>query len=167
MSLGKQEPPYPGPACRNFETDALIEADPARHVLNVGPGPLAKIGDLVDERYLGCEKSVGRILRELGGAAACDQERRLIEVERPVDFPHDGFGTVVLDANDNTVWPFEIADCRPFAEEFGVGNNGKIGVQPSSRMILSTSSPVPTGTVDFVTITVNPARAAAIVRAAW
>jgi hypothetical protein len=32
----------------------------------------------------------------------------------------------------------------------------------ASRMIRSTSSPVPTGTVDFVTTTVNPLRASPI-----
>ena len=36
----------------------------------------------------------------------------------------------------------------------------------ASRMMRSTSSPVPTGTVDLVTITVKPASAAAISRAA-
>ena len=50
--------------------DAVVEADAARHLLHVGAGLLAQVGDLVDEGDLGGEEGVGRVLDELGRAPA-------------------------------------------------------------------------------------------------
>ena len=60
----------------------------------------------------------------------------------------------------------EILDRRALAQEFRIGDDRDIGVGLASRMMRSTSSPVPTGTVDLVTTTVKPSSAAAISRAA-
>src|SRR5262249_14273688 len=83
------------PGMQEFGTDPFVEADAARDVLYIGPCPLAKIGNLIDEGYLGRQKSVGCIFRQLCGPAASKKEWRLIEVKRPVDFPHDRFGALV------------------------------------------------------------------------
>ena len=85
MSLGKQEPPKPGPACRNFDADPVVEPDAARHFLHVGAESLAQVGDLVDEGDLRRQEGVRRILDQLGGAPAGVEDRRLIEIERPVE----------------------------------------------------------------------------------
>ena len=46
--------------------DALVKAHAAGDLGDVGPGLLADVGDLVDERDLGCEEGVGRELDHLG-----------------------------------------------------------------------------------------------------
>ena len=78
-SLGKHEPPKPGPAFRNLRADAVVEADAARNLLHVGAGPLAQVRHLVDEGDLGRQEGIGRILDELGRAPAGEQQRRPVE----------------------------------------------------------------------------------------
>ena len=115
---------------QEFGPDALVEADPARHVLDIGPDPLAKIGDLVDEGYFRGEKSVGRVFGQFRRAAAGKKEGCLVEIQRPVDFRHDRFGAFVLDADDDAVRALEIVDRRAFAQKFRVGYNREFGIRP-------------------------------------
>src|SRR3546814_7909415 len=70
---------------------------------------------------LGREEGVGGIFDEFGRATAGKEQGRLVEVERPVDFPHELGGTLVVRAHDNAVRPLEILDCRAFAQELRVG----------------------------------------------
>ena len=154
VSLGKQEPPKPGPGVQELGADAVVEADAARHVLHVGAGPFAQIGDLVDEGDLRGQKGVGGILDELCGATIREQHRRLIEIERAVDVAHHFAGAVVFGADDDAVGPLEVGDGRPLAQKFRVGDDGEAtGWAAASAMMRATSSPVPTGTVDLVAIT--------------
>ncbi len=85
VSFGKHEPPKPGPACRNFRADAAVEPHAARDLLHVGADLLAQVRHLVDERDLGREERVGGVLDQLGGAPAGEQDRRLVDEQRPVD----------------------------------------------------------------------------------
>ena len=65
--------------------DAVVEADAARDVLHVGADLLAEVRDLVDEGDLDGEEGVGGVFGQFGRAPRRDQQRRLIEVERPVE----------------------------------------------------------------------------------
>jgi hypothetical protein len=60
----------------------------------------------------------------------------------------------------------EILDCRAPRKNSGFDTTEKSASGRSLRMIVSTSSLVPTGTVDFMTITVKPSMSAAISAAA-
>ncbi len=136
--------------------DAVVHPDPAADVLHVGADLLAQVGHLVDEGDLGREEGIGGVLDQLRAAAAGEQDRRFVEEQRPIDLAHDLAAEFVLGADDDPVGPLEIADRRAFAQEFGVGDDAIPGaVQPLSAMIRSTSSPVPTGTVDLVTTTAS------------
>ena len=128
--LGKAGAAIAWSCVQEFGADALVEADPARHVLHIRARPLAEVGDFVDERYFSREKSVRRIFCKFGCAAVGEKEGRLIEIQRPVDFPHDRFGALVLDPDDNAVGPLEIIDGRPFTQKFRVGHDREIGVGP-------------------------------------
>jgi hypothetical protein len=59
-----------------------------------------------------------------------------------------------LRADDDAVRPLEVGDGRAFAQEFRVGDDGEVRAGRASRMMRSTSSPVPTGTVHLVMTTV-------------
>ncbi len=96
----------------------------------LAPTLFAQARDLVDEGDLGGEKGVGRIFGEFRGAPVGDEDRRLIEIERPVDFAHHRLGALILQAEDNAVRPLEIGDRRALAQEFGVRDDGEIGVRP-------------------------------------
>ena len=68
VSLGKHEPPKPGPGMQEFRADAVVEPDAARDFLHVGADLLAEVGDLVDEGDLGGEEGVGGVFDQFGGA---------------------------------------------------------------------------------------------------
>ena len=67
-SLGKQEPPNPGPGWRNFGPTRLVQphavGPPPRHRHR---GSSAQLRDLVDERDLGRQEAVRGVLDQLGG----------------------------------------------------------------------------------------------------
>ena len=48
---------------KKLATDTPVHPHRARHIMHVAADPVAEIGDLVDERNLGGEKSVGSVLR--------------------------------------------------------------------------------------------------------
>ena len=86
MSLGKHEPPKPGTGVQKFAADAVVEPHAARHLLHVGADRFAQVGDLVDEGDLGGEEGIGGVFDQLGGAPADIDDRRRVQIERPVDF---------------------------------------------------------------------------------
>ena len=112
---------------QKLRTNAVVEADAARHVLDVGAHLLAQIGNLVDEGNLGGEKGVCRVLDQLGRSPRCIQHRCSIEVKRPVELSHYFFGAAMLGSHHNPVRMLEVADCRTFAKKLGIGHNSKIG----------------------------------------
>ena len=75
--LGKAGAAVAGPGVQEFRADAVVQADAARDVLDVGADLLAEIGDLVDEGDLGREKGVGRIFDQFRSAPIDEEQRRL------------------------------------------------------------------------------------------
>ena len=88
---------------QEFGADAIVEADPARDVLDVGADRLAQVGHLVDEADLGREEGVGGIFGQLGRPPPGEQDRRLVEEQRPVDFAQYGARRFVLGADHDPV----------------------------------------------------------------
>jgi hypothetical protein len=88
---------------QELAADAVVEAHTARHVVHVGAGALAQIGDLVDEGDLGGEEGIGRVFDQLGGAAADIKQRRSVQIKRPVDFSHHRARRFIVAADDNAV----------------------------------------------------------------
>jgi hypothetical protein len=123
VSLGKHEPPKPGPACRNFPPIRLSRPMPRAD-------SLAQVGDLVDEGDLGGEERVRRVLGQLGGAPAGVEDRRLIEIERPIDLGHHLLGALVGQADDDAVGMLEVLDRGALAQELGIGDDRDVGVGP-------------------------------------
>ncbi len=83
-----------------------------------------------------------------------------------VNFGHDRLGALIGMANDDTIGTLEVVDCGTFAKEFRIGHHSEICTWVCLANDASSPSPVPTGTVDFVTITVKPLIDRAISRAA-
>ena len=97
------------------------------------PSALAEIGDLVDEGDLGGEKRVGGVFDQFGGAPAGVHDRRLVEVERPVDFGHHLARALVVGADDDAVGVLEVLDRRAFAQKFRIGDDDDVGLRAASR----------------------------------
>ena len=130
--LGKARAAITWSSVEELLADAAVEADAARHVLHIRAGLLAKIGHLVDEGDLGREEGVGCVFDEFRGAAAGEDDRRLVEEERAIERAHDLAGAFVLDADDDAVRPLEVVDGRAFAQEFRVRGDREIAVGPDA-----------------------------------
>jgi hypothetical protein len=105
------------------------------------------------------------LLHILSAPQSCagEDQRRLVEIERPIYFAHQLGGALVFGADDDPVGPLEILDRRSFSQKTpGLETTQARASGAVSRMMRSTSSPVPTGTVDLVTTTAGLTRARAI-----
>ena len=157
VSFGKQEPPKPGPACRNFGPMRRVETHAARDVLHVRADALADLRDLVDERDLRGQEAVRRVLDQLRRLDVGDDERDLERVQRRVDLLHQLDRLVVGGADDDAVRLHEVLDGRAFAQELGIRDDrGLVPVAASRRGCCSIIRPVPMGTVDFVMTSFGP-----------
>ena len=109
--------------------DALVQPDAARHVLNVGPGLFAQIGDLVDEGDLRRQKRVGRVFGQFRGATPDKMQRRLVQAQGPINFGHDFPRARIVGADHHPVGTLEILDRRALAQKLRVRHDGEIGVR--------------------------------------
>ena len=107
---------------QEFGADAIVQTNAARHVLDVSSDLLGQVRQLVDEGDLGREKRVRRVLDQLGGAPAGEQQGRGVEIQRSIDLAHHVLRLLVLGADDDPVGPLEIADRGALAQEFRIGH---------------------------------------------
>jgi hypothetical protein len=112
-----------------LRANAVIEADAARDILHIGADALAEIGDFVDEGDLRRQKRIGRVFRQFRAAAAGEQERRAVQIERAINLLHDRLCAFVVKADDDAVGALEIVDRRAFAQKLRVGDDGEFGVR--------------------------------------
>ncbi len=99
-------------------SDAPIAADARDDVEDIGADDFADLRDLVHERDLGREKTVGGVLDHLGRAYVGDDDLRI--VERRVEIAHRPLDVGIGDAEDDAIGLHEIADRRPLAQKLGV-----------------------------------------------
>ena len=59
-----------------------------------------------------------------------DEDRRAVEIERPVKLVHHLRRARIVGADDDPVGMLEILDRSAFAQELGVGNHRHVGVRP-------------------------------------
>ena len=101
--------------------DPGVEADAPGHGRHVDAEFLAQVGHHVDERDLGSEKAVGRLLDQFGGRDARGDDRAvevgLVEVEQQRS------RAVGIGADDDPVRLQEVADRRALAEEFRIAGD--------------------------------------------
>ncbi len=112
---------------QELAADAVVEADTARHFLDIGTDALAQVRDLVDEGDLGGEERVRRILDKFRPAPLGVEDRRALVLERPVEFRHDTARARIARADDDPVGLHEVLDRGAFPQEFRVGNDSDFG----------------------------------------
>jgi hypothetical protein len=151
--LGKARPAIAGAGMQELVADPPVEAHALGHFLHVGADALAQRGDLVDEGDLRGQKGVGGVFDHLRRFQIGGDDREIAQEERAVDLGHDLGRALGLDADDHAVGPHEIVDRRALAQEFGVRGDVELGVRVGLGDACLTLRLVPTGTVDFVTIT--------------
>jgi len=125
---------------KEFWADACVEAHAARHLLDVGVGGFAEIGDGIDKGDFESEKGIGGMLDDLGALGGGEEDGRrcgdaadtgngvgaaviLAAGEWSVDGVKDGGGAVVVGTDDDAVGVEEVGDGGSFAEELGIGDD--------------------------------------------
>ena len=105
---------------QELRADAMVTAHAPRHLLHVGPQPLADVGYFVDERNLGRQEGVGSVLDHLGRAQVGDDR---LGVQWIVQFGHP-FGRLPAGGTEHdAVRVHAVIDAGPFAQELGVGDD--------------------------------------------
>jgi hypothetical protein len=134
---------------QEFLPDPAIETNAARDVADIAADLLAEIGHLVDEGDLGREKGVGRVFDDLGRLAAGEDDGRLVQVKRPVERARSVSAPTTTRSGRLKSSIAEPSRRNSGFEAISNSASGRV-----LRIISSTLRLVPTGTVDFVTITV-------------
>ena len=116
--------------CRNLAADPFVEADAFCDLLDVGADGLAEIGDFVDVGDLERQKRIAGIFDEFRRPAIGEEDRRLVQKERPIDVAHHRAGAIVRSADDDPVGVLEVRDRGAFAQEFRIGDDDDVGVRP-------------------------------------
>ena len=113
---------------QKFTADAVVEPHAARHLLHVGADRFAQVGDFVDEGDLGGEEGIGGVFDQLGGTPADIDDRRRVQIKRPVDLRKHGAGARIFGADHDAIGMLEILDRGALAQEFGIGDDLDLGI---------------------------------------
>ena len=117
---------------------------------DVGADLLAHVGDLVDERDLGGQEGVGGVLDHLGAGRVGADDRRRRGRRRAAS--HGVAVGARLGADHDPVGLHEVGDGAALAQELGVRDVADV-LQAARVQLGPQPSPVPTGTVLFITST--------------
>ena len=128
--LGKAGAAEAGAGMQKLAADAVVEADAAGDLLHVGADLFGEIGDLVDEGDLGGEEGVGRVFDQLRRAPLGEQDRRPVEIERPVELAHHVARALVGAADHDAIGMLEVADGGALAQELRIGDHREVGFGP-------------------------------------
>ena len=91
--------------------------------MDIGPGSLAQVGNLVDEGNFHGEKRVRGVFDHLRRGEIRHHERGLDEIERAIQVLHDGDRLGAVGADHDPIGPKKILDRRPFSKELRVGHD--------------------------------------------
>src|ERR1700730_10194130 len=134
--LGEARAAKARPGMEKLAADAAVEPDAAGDVLDIAAQGLAQIGDLVDEGDLGGEKGVGRVFDQLGGLDAGEHDRRLNQIERPIELAQHRPRPLAVGADHHPVGAHEIGDRRALAQKLRIGSDIKAVGRPGAAQDL-------------------------------
>ena len=118
--LGKARAAVARSRVEELRADPLVEAHALHHHVHVGAHPVAQVGDAVHESDLDRQERVRRVLDHLRRLDVGHDNRRLDQVERPVDLSHHVCRPLTACTDHHPVRTHEVADRRPFAEELRI-----------------------------------------------
>ena len=78
-------------------------------------------------------KALAAYLISSAVSSAGEEDRRLDQIERPVELAHHLARALGLGADDDPVGAHEIVDRRAFAQEFRVGGDVELGLRAGPR----------------------------------
>ena len=122
--LGEARPAVADAGLQEVRPDAVVEAHALGDGAHVGAHLLAHVGDLVDERDLGGEERVARVLDHLGRGHGGAHD---VGVDAAVEVLDRRAVLLAEAADDDAVGLEEVLDGGALAQELGVGRVGDAG----------------------------------------
>ena len=129
VSFGKQEPPKPGPGCRNLRPMRPSRPMPRATSCTSAPTASQRSAISLMKVILVARKALAAYLIELGRLQAGEEDRRFDQIERPVELAHHLPRAVALGADDDAVGAHEIVDRRALAQELRIGDDVEVGLR--------------------------------------
>ena len=108
------------PRVEEFASDARVASDAFPHHVDIGSNQLAKVGNVVHERYAGGKHGVCSVFDHFRAWDVGENDAKVVEQERPIEAAHEFFGFFGIDTHDNAVGAHEILDCRAFFQKFRI-----------------------------------------------
>src|SRR6266511_2145842 len=117
----------PNTAMRLSATDPLVQANAECELLYIGADPFAQAAQLIDERDLGCQETIGSIFDQLGGLDGCgDHQRSALPRQRAIKLFQHFAGTLALAPRNDSIRVHEIVNCTPFPEKLRIGGDREL-----------------------------------------
>ena len=113
--LGKTGTAVTGAGVQKLPADAPVQPHAPGHRMGIGAQRLAQGRNLVDKADLGGQKGIGGIFGQLRALQVHLQQRRLNQVQGPVERAQHGLGALGFHPDHNPIRAHEIGDRRAFA----------------------------------------------------
>src|SRR5258708_7445503 len=108
---------------KKLRANTLVHSHTLRHHMDICAYQVTKICNLVNERYLGRQKSVCSVLDQLGGLRRSNDDGCFNQINRSVQVTQDGDRLFFSAADDDPIRMQEVIYRRAFAQEFRIGSN--------------------------------------------
>ncbi len=109
--------------------NARVQPHTPGHRVYIGTGLFAQLRDFIDKADFCRQEGVGCVLGDLGAFQVGDQDGRLDQVERAVQFTQQGLGALALHTQHHAVGAHEIVDGGALAQKFGIGGDIEVGLR--------------------------------------
>ena len=113
--LGETGSAVTGAGVQKLPADAPVQPHAPGHRVRVGAQRLAQGRNLIDKADLGGQKGIGGIFGQLRALQIHLQQRRLNQVQRPVERAQQGLGAFGLHPDHNPVRAHKVGDRRALA----------------------------------------------------
>ena len=110
---------------QELASDPPIHSNRPRYLVHVAANFFTEISDLIDERYLGGQEGIRRILDQFGAFQRSNDKRRFYQIKRTIEIAHYRDGLLIAAANYYAVGPHEITDRSAFPQKFWIRDHAK------------------------------------------
>lgn len=107
--------------------DPVIQSDPARNFLDIGADLLGD--NFINEGDLRRQEGISRVFRQLGCPTISVEERRSIEIKRPIDLPITLRARSSFVADHDTVGMLEVPYQAAHPQKFRIRHNSEVSAR--------------------------------------
>src|ERR1051326_545949 len=111
---------------KKLRSDSPIHSNGPGHFMHIAPDLLTKIGNLVNERNLGGQKSVGGIFNQFRPFKGGDHKWSLNQIKRSVKIAHDLYCPLIVSANNHAIRSHKVTNRGAFPEKLRIRDYAEV-----------------------------------------